>query len=279
MKQKRFIFLWLVALSNIAIYSQSTFVNYNYNFTEGKGTLDINLNKTKGSDPKEEYKYFYNKENSPFYIKPSFESHFGSGTKTSENNIQFEAESFIKKKLSFKATEIKGFQQTIQYNIVSPEFSSDKDFVMSQILGKIGFTYYQWMLEKGSIGNVNFILSLNYNYGVNIIENKNEEISRIVISPSLNWDFGWTSPIKNKTNPVFLNKGFYRFSFGANYIHYNFLEQDERVTSNESINYIKINFKFFLIEHLGLNFEYKNGSMSPNFEDIDVTSIGLALKL
>ena len=277
MKIKTLIFLGVVFVSNISL-AQSTFVNYNYNFTEGKGTFDINLNKTKGSDSMEDYIYFYNKAGSNFYIKPNFEAHFGSGTESSENNIKFEAESFIKMKLNFKPLQIKGFQQNIQFNIISPEFSSDKDFNISQITGKLGFTYNQWKLEKEEIGRVNFIFNLNYNHGFNIIEAKEEGISRIEISPSLNWDFGWKSSV-DVGNPKYLEKGFFRYSFSSNYINYKFLKQDNRVTSDKSINYFKVNFKVFLLKNLGLNFEYKNGSMAPNFENVDVTSLGLALKL
>jgi len=275
MKTRVKLYLSLVFLMvSIKLSAQSSSsIGFGYDFINKKPTVDIQFNRESAQDADNKYDIFLSSKH--YHLNPAAEAHFGSGAKTAADNIIVGLNSYLK----YNGGKM-GQNWTIlnQFNILSPQFSSDKNFSVYQGFTSLGYKFITYYSKRDELGYIEFSLGADVETGLSKIDmiDGTKNISRFKATPAFIWNFyGKTS--KPELSPLLDPDFYYRLQFSAGYTPVHFFKQDIRVIDKKDMGYFSTKLSYRFHKALQASISYKRGRVEPLYKDVDNVSLGLAI--
>jgi hypothetical protein len=265
---------FLFTLNFVLAQEETSSLKFGYNVIENKPTIDFQFNRTSSSKAKDKYEITLVRD--AFVLNPASEINIGAGTKTSENNIILNLNTYFKNTLDFWNNG--EWTNLYKLNIFSPQFASDKNFNIFQAYANFGVEYISYYSKRDEAGFIEINAGILYSSGLSRIDSTGitEYVSRMNLNPTLQWNFLGKSA-NDKIPDVFDEDFYYKCSFRMAYNHYYFFNQDERIINKRSFGNFSIQAGYRFIKSMKLVVEYKVGRMEPKYERINSFSIGIAL--
>jgi hypothetical protein len=248
--------------------------NFGYNFIKDKPTFDLMFNRQSPTKASDDIEIKLIKD--AFVLNPAAEAHWGAGTDNSSNNLIFHLNSYYKNQIEKKK---KSFWVSLyKINLISPQFTCDKDFKVYQGFSTIGVNYISYYSKRDEWGYVEYNLGVNFDSGFSKIDSISKAVGvfRTKIYPSFQWQF-WGKKSNENIPPEIDPKFYYKGEFMISYDHFYFFKQDKRIIDDSMFGYLTLKISYRLIKSLKVSFIYVNGKSEPLYKDINSLSVGFAL--